>query len=83
MATDLNQANQAVLRLALSQATFYYEDMKSVEFGIKHTVSALILARNAMPSFVPNRNVDENDIEESQAVLRTLERNLRIWKSEV
>ena len=57
LAGEVNQANQAVMRLALSQATFYYEQMDSVEFAIKHTASALILAKNAMPSYLSSRYV--------------------------
>jgi len=43
-----------VLRLALSQATFYYEQMNSVEFAIKFTASALIEAKNSMAAFTRN-----------------------------
>ena len=39
---ELNQAHQVVMRLALSQATFYYEQMSSIEFAIKHSAQALI-----------------------------------------
>ena len=42
LACQVNQAHQVVLRLALSQATFYYEAMHSIEFAIKFTASALI-----------------------------------------
>lgn len=42
LASQINQANQVVLRLAMSESTFYYEVMNSIEFAIKFTASALI-----------------------------------------
>ena len=46
VATELNQANQAVLRLALSHAAFYFEQMNSLEFAIKITTSAILRAKS-------------------------------------
>jgi phosphoenolpyruvate synthase/pyruvate phosphate dikinase len=61
------------LRLALSQATFYYEQMNSVEFAIKFTVSALMQANNSMAAFTRNPRVTKKDIELSTTALQVLE----------
>lgn len=63
LAWDLNQAHQVVLRLANSQATFYYEQMNSLEFAIKFTAAALIQAKNGMAAFTRNSSVTKTDIE--------------------
>ena len=33
-------------------SSFYYEQMNSVEFGLRHAAGALLRARDAMPEFV-------------------------------
>lgn len=80
---QMNQAHQVVLRLAMSQATFYYEVMNSIEFALKFTASALIQAKDSMPAFARNTNVSEADLQQSTQVLRALERNLQVWKNEL
>ena len=72
-----------MLRLANSQATFYYELMNSIEFAIKFTASALIQAKNGMAAFTRNSSVSKNDIEQSMSVLHVLEANLKRWRSEL
>lgn len=83
LAWDLNQAHQVVLRLALSQATFQYEQMNSVEFAIKFTAAALIQAKNGLPAFTRDSKVSQKDIELTTSVLKILESNLKKWRSEL
>ena len=72
-----------VLRLALSQATFQYEQMNSVEFAIKFTAAALIQAKNGLPAFTRDSKVSQKDIELTTSVLKILESNLKKWRSEL
>ena len=50
-ASYLDPCDETVLKLAMSQSAFCFEQLHSPEMALKHTAQAVIQAREAMPDY--------------------------------
>ena len=70
-----------MLRLALSHATFYFEQMNSIEFAIRITASAILRAKVDMNLFARSIEAQSNNEELIQTtnMLKVLTKNLSVF----
>ena len=85
LACDLNQSHPVVLRLALSHATFYFENMHSPEFAVRISALAIHKAKSDLTvlqrvSTVTN-SVQQNELIKATQLLQMLAKNLETFKN--
>ena len=64
-------------------STFYYEQMKSVEFALRYAAGALLRARDAMPEFVKLSTTTKHELQASAEAIKVLEKNIVTWKAKI
>jgi len=53
-------------------STFYFERMNSPEFAIRHSMGAIMRARDAMTVFVKLQTTSEADLQNSREAMQVL-----------
>ena len=71
--TDFSPCHPIAMRLQMSIAKFYYENMNSLEFAIKYTSQAIAAAKEEAPIYFNNMETGAKEIEGAQEAIEVLE----------